>query len=234
MFHVLHYDRIGSTNDEARRLAAEGAPHGTVVHADEQTAGRGRLARNWYSPPGNLYVSVLLRLDHPPARLAELSFVTALAVTEAVEALVPERAHVLVKWPNDVLVDGGKIAGILIEHADGVTVIGVGLNVLHTPSTAGYRTASLVSVGGLASVDTARDLLLTALERDLAVWQEQGFDPIRRAWLAHSYPPGTSLKVTVHGHIVEGRFAGMDVDGALLLETAAGPQRIVAGDVGVG
>lgn len=234
MFHVLHYDRIGSTNDEARRLAAEGAAHGTVVHADEQTAGRGRLARSWFSPPGNLYVSILLRLDLPAQRLAELSFVTALAVAEAVEALVPERVGIVVKWPNDVLVDGGKIGGILIEHADGVTVVGIGLNVLHAPATAGYKTASLVSAGGLASVDTARDLLLTAFGRDLAVWQEQGFPPIRDAWLAHSFPFGTALKVTVQGQTVEGTFAGMDRDGALLLDTAEGRRRIVTGDVGVG
>ncbi len=234
MFHVIHYDTIGSTNDEVRRLAAAGAPHGTVVHADEQTAGRGRLARAWFSPPGNLYVSILLRLDLPAARVAELSFVTAVAVAEAVKALLPDRVETIVKWPNDVLVAGGKIAGILIENADGIVVIGVGLNVLHAPSSAGYRTASLVAAGGLASVDSARDLLLGALGRDLALWQDQGFAPIRDAWLAASFPPGTPLKVNVQGRAVEGRFGGLDPDGALLLDTPHGRQRIVTGDVGLG
>ena len=92
MFHVLHYDTIGSTNDEVRRLAAEGAAHGTVVHADEQKSGRGRLARTWFSPPGNLYLSVLLRMDVPPARCAELSFVAAVAVADAVGQLLPKQA----------------------------------------------------------------------------------------------------------------------------------------------
>src|SRR5580658_4316630 len=88
MFHIQHHERIGSTNDEARRLAAAGAPHGTVVHADEQAAGRGRFGRTWFSPPGNLYLSVLLRLDLPPAGSSELSFVTALTVADAVDALL--------------------------------------------------------------------------------------------------------------------------------------------------
>ena len=90
-FDVRHYDRIGSTNDEAQRLAAEGAPHGTVVHADEQTAGRGRLSRRWLSPPGNLYLSIVLRPDVPPARIVEIGFVAALAVADAVDALLPRQ-----------------------------------------------------------------------------------------------------------------------------------------------
>src|SRR4051812_10410522 len=99
-FNVRHYDSIGSTNDEARRLARDGAQHGTVVHADEQTSGRGRLMRTWFSPPGNLYVSILLRVDAPLQRMAELGFVAALAVAETVEALLPKRLRPVLKWPN--------------------------------------------------------------------------------------------------------------------------------------
>lgn len=90
-FDVRHYDRLGSTNDEARQLADAGAAHGTVVHADEQSSGRGRLARRWFSPPGNLYLSIVLRLDLPPARSVELGFLAALAVADAVDALLPVR-----------------------------------------------------------------------------------------------------------------------------------------------
>ena len=90
-FDVRHYDRIGSTNDEAMRLAREGAAHGTIVHADEQTAGRGRLSRRWLSPPGNLYLSIVLRPDVPEARVVEIGFVAALAVADAVDALLPRR-----------------------------------------------------------------------------------------------------------------------------------------------
>ena len=231
MFHVLHYDTIGSTNDEVRRLAAQGAAHGTVVHADEQKSGRGRLARTWFSPPGNLYMSVLLRLDVPPARCAELSFVAAVAVADAVMQLLPKQAEIVVKWPNDVLVGGGKISGILLEQIDDVIVVGIGLNVLLAPSTAGYKTATIAASGGIASVDGARDLLLVALEQHLTTWLEDGFAPIRDIWLARSYPIGAKLRVGVQGRTVEGAFAGMGMDGALLLDTPEGQRRIVAGDV---
>jgi BirA family biotin operon repressor/biotin-[acetyl-CoA-carboxylase] ligase len=231
MFNILHYDTIGSTNDEARRLAVEGATHGTVVHADEQKSGRGRLSRTWHSPPGNLYMSVLLRLPVEPVRLAELSFVAAVSVADAVTALLPPRAKVAVKWPNDVLVDGGKIAGILLEGVDGTTILGIGLNVLRAPASVGYKTATLVGCGGIATVDGARDLLLQHLGQYLALWLQQGFAPIRAAWLARGHPVGTPLRATLHGQPIEGRFAGLGSDGALLLDTDAGRQRIVAGDV---
>src|ERR1700709_2730143 len=115
-FTVWHHEKIGSTNDEARRLANEGAPHGTVVHADEQITGRGRLSHTWFSPPGNLYVSIVLRTGQPAARAAELSFLAALAVADTVEALLPRGIRTMLKWPNDVLVNGAKIAGILLEQ----------------------------------------------------------------------------------------------------------------------
>src|ERR1700744_3471109 len=129
-FTVWNHDRIGSTNDEARRLAKEGAPHGTVVHADEQTAGRGRMAHKWFSPPGNLYVSILLRTGEPAARTAELSFLAALAVADTAGARLPRQTRAMLKWPNDVLVSGAKIAGILLEQVDDATIMGIGLNVL--------------------------------------------------------------------------------------------------------
>jgi BirA family transcriptional regulator, biotin operon repressor / biotin---[acetyl-CoA-carboxylase] ligase len=233
MFNVLHYEKLGSTNDEARRLAAGGATHGTVVHADEQTAGRGRLSRTWISPPGNLYMSVLLRLDLPPERLPQLSFVTALAVADAVDALLPKHVRVMLKWPNDVLVWGAKIAGILLEQADDATVIGIGLDVLHAPTTAGYKTISIAASGGIASVDGARDILLERLEQHLTNWQTDGFAPIRVAWLERAHPIGADLRVTVQGRTVEGAFSGLDEAGALLLDTKDGRQRVVAGDVAV-
>lgn len=234
MFNVQHYDTIGSTNDEIRRLAAQGADHGTVVHADEQTAGRGRLARTWHSPAGNLYLSALLRLDLPPSRLSELSFVAAVAVAETVAGLLPKPDGIVVKWPNDVLVDGGKIAGILIETADGVTILGIGLNVLLAPASVGYKTATIAALGGIATVDGARDLLLHELERLITHWLDQGFPPIRQAWLDRTYPVGTPLRVNAGATAVEGTFADLDLDGALLLDTEAGRRRIVVGDVSAG
>jgi len=230
-FIVRHYDTIGSTNDEARRLAAEGAPHGTVLHADEQTAGRGRLSRGWFSPPGNLYLSILLRLGTPPARIGELSFLSALAIADTVEALLPRAIRPMLKWPNDVLVSGAKIAGILLEQEGDATILGIGLNVLQAPVNASYKTTTIVASGGIASVDSARDILLDRLSRHLEVWQAEGFAPIRAGWLERSYPVGASIRVNAHGESIEGVFGGLDQDGALLLDTPEGRQRVVAGDV---
>jgi BirA family biotin operon repressor/biotin-[acetyl-CoA-carboxylase] ligase len=230
-FTVWHHDKIGSTNDEARRLAAEGASHGTVVHADEQTAGRGRMAHTWYSPPGNLYISILLRTGKPAECTTELSFLAALAVADTVEALLPRQTRAMLKWPNDVLVSGAKIAGILLEQVDDTTILGIGLNVLEAPSNAAYKATTVVANGGIASVDGARDILLDRLARHLEVWQAEGFAPIRDQWLGRSYPVGAAIRATSAGQPLTGHFAGLDLDGALLLDTPQGRQRIVAGDV---
>jgi len=146
-FDVRHYDSIGSTNDEALRLARGGAAHGTVVHADEQIAGRGRLARRWQSPPGNLYVSIVLRLNLPAARCAEIGFVAALAVADAVETLLPNQLRTTLKWPNDVLLRGGKISGILLENIDDALIVGIGINVLRAPGDVAYKVTTIVDSG---------------------------------------------------------------------------------------
>jgi BirA family transcriptional regulator, biotin operon repressor / biotin---[acetyl-CoA-carboxylase] ligase len=230
-FTVFHHETIGSTNDEARRLAVEGAPHGTVVHADEQTAGRGRLAHTWFSPQGNLYISVLLRTGLPAARGSELSFVAALAVADAVEVLLPRQIRAMLKWPNDVLINGAKISGILVEQADDATIIGIGLNVLQAPSNSAYKTTTVVANGGIASVDGARDILLGRLSFHLGEWQSTGFGPIREQWLNRSYPIGAAIRANVGGQSIAGHFAGLDADGALLLDTPEGRRHIVAGEI---
>jgi BirA family transcriptional regulator, biotin operon repressor / biotin---[acetyl-CoA-carboxylase] ligase len=230
-FTIIHHPTIGSTNDEARRLLATGVARDTVIHADQQTAGRGRLARTWFSPPGNLYLSVILRCGLPPARATELSFVAALAVAATVKALLPPSTPIVLKWPNDVLVNGGKIAGILLEHIDDATVIGIGVNILHAPQNLTYRAATIVGSGGIASVASARSILLDQLSDLVGTWETDGFPPIRSAWLERSYPVGTALEATVQGQRIGGRFAGLADDGALLLQTDGGVRRIIAADV---
>ncbi len=230
-FTVWHHEQIGSTNDEARRLADAGAPHGTVVHADEQTAGRGRMSHTWFSPPGNLYMSILLRTGQPAHRSAELGFLASLAVADTVETLLPRNSRATLKWPNDVLVNGGKIAGILLEHANDAIIMGVGLNVLQAPANLPYKTTTIVANGGIASVDGARDILLDRLGRHLSAWQTNGFAPLREQWLNRSFPIGAAIRAHVGGQPVAGQFGGLDVDGALLLDTPQGRQRIVAGDI---
>jgi BirA family biotin operon repressor/biotin-[acetyl-CoA-carboxylase] ligase len=229
-FIVWHHETVGSTNDEVRRLAATGAPHGTVVYADEQTNGRGRRQHQWFSPIGNLYISVLLRTGQPVYRVSQLSFVSALAVADTVDGLLPRQVRAMLKWPNDVLVQGAKIAGILIEQIDEATIIGIGLNVLEAPTRGAYKTTTIIANGGIASVDSAKDLVLDCLDRHLKVWRTAGFAAIRHQWVQRSYPAGTAIRVNLPSGQVTGAFAGLDVDGALLLDTPGGRERIVAGD----
>ena len=227
---LVALDSVGSTNDEAARLADAGAPEGTVVWSREQTGGRGRRGRQWASPVGNLYSSTILRPDGAAGRAAELGFVAALAVADIVP---PERA-LRVKWPNDVLVDGGKVAGILLESAIGQTgrvqhvVAGIGVNVGFAPQLPEmrYRGAAL---GG--SVEVALEKLTAALAGRLAEWRRDGFETVRAAWLAKAGPIGAEVDVKLGEELVHGRFAGLDREGALLLETAAGPRKIVSGEL---
>jgi len=228
-FDIRFYDSLGSTQDEARRLAQAGARHGTVVTALEQTAGRGRLGRYWASPAGNVYLSVVLRLELP--RVVELGFVAALAVADTVDAYLPGRATL--KWPNDVLVDGGKISGILIEHVDAAAIIGIGLNVLHVPERTPYPVTSLGALHAAAEVDAARELLLDALARRLDAWRSEGFARVRADWLRRAHPSGTRLHVTSPDRDIEGHFVGLADDGALLLDAAGGVRRLLVGDVSV-
>jgi BirA family biotin operon repressor/biotin-[acetyl-CoA-carboxylase] ligase len=227
---IRRYDSVGSTNDEARRLAEGGAAHGTVVVAREQTAGRGRHGRHWVSPPGNLHASILLRLDLPDSRLAEVGFVASLAVADVVDAFAPGRA--MLKWPNDVQVDGAKLSGILLEQAGTAIIIGIGINVQQIPADTTYSATSLRRIANSEiAADDVCHALLDALARRLHDWQAEGFNAVRHAWLARAHPPGTQLSITTSMRRMLGRFAGISDSGALLLETAEGRQEFVAGDV---
>jgi BirA family biotin operon repressor/biotin-[acetyl-CoA-carboxylase] ligase len=227
---LVALDTVGSTNDEAARLADSGAPEGTVVWSREQTGGRGRRGRRWSSPVGNLYSSTILRPDCAAAQAAELGFVAALAVAD----MVPAGRQVRVKWPNDVLVDGGKIAGILLESAvaDGGRVLhvvaGIGINVGFAPQLPEMRYPGS-ALGG--TVEVALEKLAAALARRLADWRRDGFAAVRAAWLAQAGPLGAEVDVKLGEGLVSGRFAGLDPEGALLLETADGPRRIVSGEL---
>ena len=221
---------VGSTNDEATRLAEAGAAEGTVVWAREQTGGRGRRGRAWASPVGNLYTSTILRPSGSAAHAAELGFAAAMAVAD----IVPAGREVRVKWPNDVLVDGGKVAGILPESSIGPqgevehVIMGIGINVGFAPQLSDMRYPG-EALGG--SVEHALEKLTASLASRVAQWRREGFETIRAAWLAKAGPLGLEVDVKLGEELVRGRFAGMDREGALLLETPAGPRKIVAGEL---
>jgi BirA family biotin operon repressor/biotin-[acetyl-CoA-carboxylase] ligase len=223
-------DSVGSTNDEAARLAEAGAAEGTVVWAREQSGGRGRRGRHWASPIGNLYSSTILRPDCAASRATELGFVAALAVAD----VVPAGRETRVKWPNDVMVDGGKVAGILLESLIGQgglvehVVAGIGINVAFAPEVPEMRYPG-AALGG--SVETALERLTQALARRLAEWRRHGFETVRAEWLAQAGPLGADVDVRLGEELVRGRFAGLDGEGALLLDTTAGPRKIVSGEL---
>jgi len=227
---LVALESVGSTNDEAARLADAGAPEGTVVWAREQTGGRGRRGRRWASPVGNLYCSTVLRPDCSAAAVAEIGFAAGLAVAD----IVPAERDVRLKWPNDVLVDGGKVAGILPESSIGHdsrvehVILGIGVNVGFAPQLAEMRYPGAM-LGG--TVEAALEKLTAALARRLVEWRREGFGAIRSAWLAKAGPVGLDVDVKLGDELVRGRFAGIDGSGALLLDTPAGPRKIVAGEL---
>ena len=237
-FRLLAYDRLGSTNDEAKHLAREGAADGTVVWAREQTSGRGRRGRSWVGLPGNLYISVILRPGCPAAAGAQLGFVAALAVGETIRSVAPARAVLAYKWPNDVLLNGRKISGILLESemtAAGALdwlVAGIGLNLAAHPEGTSYPSSSL-QAEGCAPLDAAGALSSLAAHLDLLRrrWQAQGFAAIRAAWLAEAAGRGEVFTARFERGEMTGRFQDLDGDGALLLETDAGLRRVTAGEI---
>ncbi len=229
---TLHaHDSLGSTSDEARRLAAEGAPSGVVVTARQQTKGRGRFGRPWSSPPGNLYASFLLRPGVPAARAAELGFVAGLAAMDACDALLPVGQRVSLKWPNDVLLDGAKLAGILTETTgDDAVIAGIGLNVEWAPDGLSYPATCLCAHTHVA-VGAALQALAGALARRLVSWQADGFGAVRQAWMARGPEPKAMVRVRVGASEWCGLYGGLDETGALLLDDAGVRRKFVAGEV---
>lgn len=237
-FQLVALDRVDSTNEEARRLAETGAPAGTVVWALSQTAGRGRRERVWRSPAGNLYFSLLLRPIVPAVRAMQCSFIAANAVADAVQAVLPEPQRVACKWPNDVLIGGRKVAGILLEAAAGEggrlswMVIGIGVNIADHPRDTEFPATSLAAEGG-AGVNAPGMLerIMSGLDEGLEAWAEEGFAPVRKAWLARAFGLGERIRVRLEKETLEGIFAALEPDGTLVLREAGGERRIAAGDV---
>jgi BirA family biotin operon repressor/biotin-[acetyl-CoA-carboxylase] ligase len=237
-FRLITYERLASSNDEAKRLAQAGAEDGTIVWARTQTSGRGRRGRAWQDLPGNLAASLILRPDCPPAAAAQLGFVAALALGETVLAHLPAGVRLAYKWPNDVLLNGGKVAGILLESETAPTgavafvVLGIGVNIAGHPEGTDYPATSLGEAGCLG---LSAPMVLEGIARYLLLWRDrwrvEGFAPVRTAWLERSAGLGEAISVRLGERRLAGRFAGLGEDGSLLLETGEGRRRIAAGDM---
>ena len=237
-FCLHHYATLGSTNDEAKALARAGAAELTLVWADAQTAGRGRRGRVWLSPPGNLYLSLVLRPDGAPARAAQLGFVAAVGLGDALAAVAGPALKLRYKWPNDLIANGKKLAGILLESENAASdrvdfvVVGIGVNLVSAPVDTEFPATSLASEGIAGITPLA---VLEAFARDFEIWVRRwhagGFAAVREAWLARASGLGEKVRVRLERSTLCGRFLDLDADGALVLEGPQGRRRIAAGEV---
>lgn len=226
--------RTDSTNETAKHIELNDENRVSIVQADVQTAGRGRRGRAWIGREGNLFFSLALRVSEI-SRLGEYSFLTALALAEAIKEIAPDLRPEC-KWPNDVLIDGAKISGILLE-TDGKRgierlIIGVGVNLM--PLEGGemlYPVTSLAQKGCFASKET----VLSAFAKHFDYWdgirRKNGFSPVLTAWKNIAYGLGGEITVNLPDRSLKGVFSGLDKDGCLLLNNSDGEYKITAGDV---
>lgn len=239
---LIHYiEETASTQEVARSLAAHGAPQGTVIIAERQSAGRGRMGRGWHSPPGvNLYMTVVLRPRIALSEVARLSIVAGVAMAEAIETVAP--GIVQLKWPNDVWLRGRKAGGIIAEAVTdqrsrlACVLLGIGLNLNlqleQIPADLRERATSvLIATGKRCDRAAVANSLFLRLDSRYMETETRGFESVREAWERYSALTGKQVTVVDAGTRFLGTVAGFDSDGALLLDTAEGRRRIVAGDV---
>ncbi len=231
---LLAFDTIDSTMDEARRRFEPSQSSRLWIIAGEQDAGRGRQGRQWQSPPGNLHLTLLSPIHIPMRDQPKLGFAAGVALTRAVETLLPESARLRLKWPNDLLLDGAKVSGLLLEGlGQGAAIaIGIGVNIVAHPPDTPYPATHL----GVAALDITRESLFArlsaALVEELDIFANgTGFPLTRQRWLARAAHLGQSIRVHQGETSLEGIFRDIDADGHLLLETSGGLARISAGDV---
>lgn len=233
------FDTIDSTNSEARRrLSSATGPCWILAH--EQTAGIGRRGRAWSTKPGNFAASLLQPLNMPLAQAALQSFVAALALRDAFLVVGGAPADYSLKWPNDVLLKGGKVAGILLETmgtGPSHLCIGIGVNLAHAPSVETLEATAVPpkSLMGDAGLNVSSEVFLGALATAYIVrqgqFQQGGFDAIRRDWLAHAVKLGEQITARTVSEEIHGRFEAVDETGALVLHTPQGPRPITAAEI---
>lgn len=232
---VEHHAAVGSTNDRATDLAVKGATEGAIVWADCQTEGRGRSGRAWVSPTGNLYCSAVLRPGVDLSTAANLSFVVALALREAIGKLCPGAMPQL-KWPNDILIAGAKVAGILLEtgtdDADPFVIAGTGVNIASKPDSPAYPAMALNELGQTIEPADLLGAYLAALADKLSLWRVSGFAPVREEWLNQCIGLGQPISARTGQGVEHGIFESLDGNGALILRQDDGRKStILAADI---
>ena len=235
-FRLLAFDEVGSTNAEALTRARAGEREPLWITAKSQSAGRGRRQNAWVSPPGNLYATLLLTEPSAPEHAPQLSFVAALALHDAVAACAPQLGPELkVKWPNDLLIAGRKLAGILIEGENEpvlATAIGIGVNCASHPPDTAFPATDLASAGALVAPEALLAALAQAMQRRLAQWSRgEGFASIRADWLKRAAGLGEPIRVRLPEREFSGRFEGLDEAGRLLVGAEGTVIPVTVGEV---
>jgi BirA family biotin operon repressor/biotin-[acetyl-CoA-carboxylase] ligase len=232
-FRIEQVAEIDSTNEACRLRALAGEAAGLVIRADRQTAGRGRRGRNWSSPEGNLYTSILLRPKRPASEAAALGFAAVMAIGDVAEALLPPGTRVQHKWPNDLLIKGGKASGILLEAQPGFVVLGIGVNIASHPADTPYPATDLVAAGVAPIAPQALlERLLSAFAPLYESWERAGFAGLLPAWRRRAAGLGEAIEVRLERETLTGIFRDLEPDGTLRLGLSDGTERrIAAGDV---
>ena len=231
------HESLSSTQDHLLALAASGEPEGTAALALRQTAGRGQYGRAWQSLSGNLHLSLLLRPREVPRQLPQYSLLAAVALADALAGFLPAGAPLSVKWPNDLLLNGAKCAGILLDSGlDGAgmpwIVLGIGVNLAYAPQLPDRPVTCLADVCGVPpGPETFAWRLLECLSHWRQRRAEEGFGPVRAAWMARGPAPGAVLTVRRPQGSITGRFEGLAEDGALLIATEERVHTVVAGEL---
>jgi BirA family biotin operon repressor/biotin-[acetyl-CoA-carboxylase] ligase len=244
-YRLVFLDTVDSTNAEAIRRAGQGAAGGLWVWAASQKSGKGRAGRSWTSPPGNLYASLLIRPRVPVKTALQLSLLAGIAAHDAIASLgsgVGQSLDIRLKWPNDILIGGAKLGGILLESTSGshkdipAIIIGTGINLANAPADLSRPVTTLKAAGVTASPRQAFAALSWTTAEWLARWRDgHAFDAIRAAWLERAQPVGGPISVKIGHDLLSGTFLGIDEAGALRLSLASGEERrITAGDVAIG
>lgn len=235
-YRLIVRDDVGSTMEEARRALAQGDPGLLWIVARSQNAGRGRHGRQWGSPPGNLYASLLLVAPCEPALAPQLGFVAGLALHDAATRVSGGLPGLKLKWPNDLLIDRAKVSGLLLEGESRAgrldVVIGLGVNIASCPTDTPYPATFLKQHQPQVTVESVLAALSDAWLTRFETWSRPGgFGPIRAAWLERAAFLGEEITIRLTEGPLTGRFAGLDPSGRLELETSAGLRVIDAGDL---
>ncbi|MGE4313667.1 MAG: biotin--[acetyl-CoA-carboxylase] ligase [Pseudobdellovibrionaceae bacterium] len=237
---IERYEALASTQDEAKSLNANGLPRPFAVVADRQLQGRGRQGNTWDSPKGNLYTTLCFDADAPREAIGHYAFVVAVAAAQAIEATLGDTDipyDLRLKWPNDILIDGRKVAGILLETDTGEggglhIYAGIGINFAPQDDPMRISLSACAGENGTLDIEAFLHLLLHQIDAQCAVYKEQGFAEIREEWLVRAYRLGKTIRARTPKSTQEGIFEGLDADGALLMTLDNGDRtRITAGEV---